>query len=84
MTRMTIREVRLQWPHAEKALAGGEEIIVTRDGQPVARLLPYVPPRKGARTAFDPEAHLRQMRRFWKRLPAQPSTDELLARDRDE
>jgi antitoxin (DNA-binding transcriptional repressor) of toxin-antitoxin stability system len=84
MTRMTIREVRLQWPHAEKALADGEEIIVTRDGQPVARLLPYVPPNKAARKAFDPEAHLRRMRRFWKDLPDQPSTDEMLARDRGE
>ena len=81
---MTIREVRLQWPHAEKALAGGEEIIVTRDGQPVARLLPYVHPRKASRKSFDPEDHLRQMRRFWKDLPEQPSTDALLARDRDE
>ncbi len=84
MTRMTVREVRLQWPHAEKALAGGEEIVVTRDGRPVARLLPYIPPKKAARKAFDPDAHLRQMKRFWKGQPAQPSTGDLLARDRDE
>jgi antitoxin (DNA-binding transcriptional repressor) of toxin-antitoxin stability system len=84
MTRMTIREVRLHWPKAEAALADGEEIVVTRDAQPVARLLPYVPPRKTARKAFDPEAHMRRIRRFWKGIAPGPSTDALLARDRGE
>ena len=38
-----MRDMRLHWPKAEKALAEGEEILITRDSEPVARLLPLVP-----------------------------------------
>jgi len=82
MTRMTVRDVRLHWPKAEKALAEGEEIVVTRDSKPVARILPFTPPAVKARPRFDPEAHERWLRRFWKTQPRGPSTDELLERDR--
>jgi antitoxin (DNA-binding transcriptional repressor) of toxin-antitoxin stability system len=84
MTSMTIRDVRLHWPKAEKALAEGEEILITRDSKPVARLLPLVPGARERRQRFDPVSHVRQMKRFWKNRPAQPATDALLARDRDE
>lgn len=84
MTSMTVRDVRLNWPKAEKALAEGEEILITRDSRPVARLLPLVPGARQKKQRFDPVAHLRQMRRFWKNRPPQPPTDVLLARDRDE
>jgi hypothetical protein len=50
----------------------------------VARLLPLVPGVGQKRQRFDPTAHARQMRRFWKNRPSQPSTDVLLAKDRDE
>jgi Phd_YefM. len=40
MTSMTVRDVRPHRPNAEKALAEGEEILITRDSKPVARLLP--------------------------------------------
>jgi hypothetical protein len=53
MTSMTVRDMRLHWPKAEKALV-------------------------------DPIAHVRQMQRFWKNRPAQPSTDVLLAKERDD
>lgn len=82
MTRMTVRDVRLHWPKAEKALADGEEILVTRDSKPVARILPFVAPKKRARKRFDPVAHERWLRRFWKGRSIGPSTDEWLARDR--
>ena len=84
MTSMTVRDVRLHWPKAEKALAEGEEILITRDSRPVARLLPFVPGARQKQRRFDPVDHMRQMRRFWKNRPAQPPTDLLLARDRDE
>ena len=84
MTSMTVRDVRLHWPAAEKALTEGEEILITRDSRPVARLLPLVPWAKQKRQRFDPVAHVQQMKRFWKQRPAQPSTDVLLARDREE
>ena len=82
MTRMTVRDVRLHWPKAEKALAEGEEIVVTRDSKPVARILPFVGRPEAKRKRFDPEAHMRKLRAFWKGKSIGPSTDEWLARDR--
>ena len=84
MTRLTVRDIRLHWPMAEKALAEGEEIIITRDSRPVARLLPLVPGARQRRQRFDPVAHVRQMKDFWRKHPAQPPTDVMLERDRRE
>ena len=84
MTSMTVRDVRLHWPKAEKALATGEEIVITRDSKPVARLLPFLPGATEARPRFDCAAHIRQLQRFWRKRPAQPASDVLLSRDRDE
>jgi antitoxin (DNA-binding transcriptional repressor) of toxin-antitoxin stability system len=84
MTSMSIRDVRLHWPKAEKALSEGEEILITRDAKPVARLLPLVPGTRQTRERFEPVAHMRMMRRFWRNRPAQPPTDALLAEDRAE
>lgn len=84
MTSMTVRDVRLNWPKAEKALAEGEEIIITRDAKPVARLLPLVPGARQRRQRFVPVAHEREVKRIWRRRRPRPSTDVLLARDRDE
>jgi antitoxin (DNA-binding transcriptional repressor) of toxin-antitoxin stability system len=84
MTSMTVRDVRLHWPKAEKALAEGEEILITRDAKPVARLLPFVPAARQGRPTFDPVAHVRELKRFWKKRPPQPSTATLLSHDRDE
>lgn len=84
MKTMTIRDIRLKWPEAERQLAKVGEIVVTRDSKPVARILPYVAPPKRRRKRFDPEAHMRWLRRFWKGLPKQPSTEEMIAVDRDE
>ena len=84
MTRMTVRDVRLHWPMAEKVLAQGEEIVVTRDAKPVARLLPFVPTTPRVRPRFNPESHFRRLQRFWTKQPAQPTTDEWLARDRSD
>jgi antitoxin (DNA-binding transcriptional repressor) of toxin-antitoxin stability system len=81
---MTVRDVRLHWAAAEKALAEGEEIVVTRDAKPVARLLPFVPATPPPRPRFNPDAHLRRIRRFWKNRPTQPSTDDWLARGRSD
>lgn len=82
MRTMTVRDIRLKWPEAERNLRSEGEIIVTRDSKPVARLLPFVPDRVSTRTHFDPDAHMRWLRRFWTGKRKPPSTDELLARDR--
>lgn len=83
MKTMSVRDIRLNWPEAEKALARVGEIVVTRDSKPVARILPYEA-RAGARgKRFDPAAHLRWMERFWRDRAPGPSSDELLRRDRE-
>ncbi len=84
MTRMSVRDIRLKWPEAERKLASVGEIVVTRDSKPVARILPYEPRERVARERFDPAEHTRWLERFWKRQPPQASTDELLKRERDE
>ena len=40
MRTITIRDLRQHWPEAEAALQVEDEIIVTRDSQPVAKLVP--------------------------------------------
>jgi antitoxin (DNA-binding transcriptional repressor) of toxin-antitoxin stability system len=84
MTRMSVRDVRQKWPEAERKLAAAGEIVITRDSKPVARLLPYGPQRRTRRARFDPAAHLRWLRGFWKARAVGISTDALLQRDRSE
>ncbi len=81
---MTVRDIRLHWPEAEKALAESGEIVVTRDSRPVAKIVPFVAPAKTLRQRFDPDKHMRWLRKFWKNQPPQPSSDELLRQDRDD
>jgi len=81
MKTMTIRDVRLKWPEAERQLATAGEIIVTRDSKPVARLLPWNP-RKSRRKRFDATAHIRWLRRFWRGHQRLGSLDKELAADR--
>jgi len=81
---MTVREVRLKWPEAERRLAHGGEIVVTRDGKPVARILPYEPRARPQAARFDSIEHLRWLDRFWKGESPRPSTDDLIDRDRAE
>ncbi len=60
---MTVRDVRQRWPEAERSLGEEGEIVITRDGKPVARLLPIEekPPRK----KFDPEEMRRWREEMW-------------------
>ena len=81
---MTIRDIRLHWPEAERAIAGGDEIVVTRDGRPVARLLPYVAPPEPERERFDPAAHLEWLAKVEKGKRPGPTTDAMLAADRED
>ena len=83
MKTMTVRDIRLKWPEAERALVREGEIIVTRDSKPIARILPYEAPPRTRRARFDPAAQMRWLGRFWRNRPSGPSTDELLRRDRE-
>jgi len=80
---MTVRDIRLKWPEAERALARTGEIIVTRDSKPIARIVPYETRARRAGARFDPAEHKRWLQRFWRNRDPGPSTDELLRRDRD-
>ena len=79
---MTVRDIRLKWPEAERALARVGEIVVTRDSKPVARLVAYENRARRRSARFDPAEQRRWLERFWKRRRRGPSTDELLERDR--
>ena len=83
MKTMSVRDLRLKWPEAERALARVGEIVVTRDSKPVARILPYVPAPRRRRARFDPVEHTRWLTTFWRKRVPGPSTDELLRRDRE-
>jgi antitoxin (DNA-binding transcriptional repressor) of toxin-antitoxin stability system len=80
MTSLTIRDLRQSWPAAEKALESEEEILITRDGKPVAKLVRFTEPAK-PRPRFDPEKHLARIRKIMggKMLP---SSDAALAKSR--
>ena len=80
MKTITIRDLRQRWPEAEAALAVEDEIIITRDSKPVARLLRVIPPESN-RPRWDLEEHRRWTKTvFGKKVV--PSSDDRLAADR--
>ena len=77
MKTITIRDLRQRWPEAEAALQVEDEIIVTRDSKPVAKLVRLTPAEvRGPR--WTPEEHRRWIRKvFGKKVF--PSSAERLA-----
>ncbi len=82
MKTVTVRDLRQRWPETEKALQTEQEILITRDSKPVAKLVRYVKPDK-PRKRFDPVAHEKWQRKMsggkvtrW--------VDEGLLKERDE
>ena len=59
MKTMTVNDLREHWPEAEQALAAEHEIIITNEGQPVARLTAIEPESKQTGKRFDPEEQKR-------------------------
>jgi antitoxin (DNA-binding transcriptional repressor) of toxin-antitoxin stability system len=53
---ITIRDLRQRWPEAEAALKADHEILITRDGKPVAKLVRFAEPEL-KRRQWDPERH---------------------------
>lgn len=58
MISMSIRDLRQRWPEAEAALQLEEEILITRDSKPVAKLV-RVEQSAPKRKRWDPDEHLR-------------------------
>ena len=83
MTKMKARDVRLHRPRAEQRLAEGGELVVTCDGKPVARIVPFREPGR-RRKRFQSETHLRWLAGFWKGRVRGLVTEEWLGKDRDD
>jgi antitoxin (DNA-binding transcriptional repressor) of toxin-antitoxin stability system len=64
MKTISIRDLRLRWPAAESALATERELIVTRDGKPVAKLV-RLEEKTGTRKRFKPEEHQLKLQKLW-------------------
>jgi antitoxin (DNA-binding transcriptional repressor) of toxin-antitoxin stability system len=62
MKTITIRDLRQRWPEAEAALQFEDEILITRDSRPVAKLVRVVGDGS-RRSLWDPEGHARWQRK---------------------
>jgi antitoxin (DNA-binding transcriptional repressor) of toxin-antitoxin stability system len=64
MKTITIRDLRQRWPEAEAALKVEDEILITRDSKPVAKLVRLVPPET-KRKRWNPEEHKKWIKKVW-------------------
>ena len=64
MKTISIRDLRQRWPEAEAALQVENEIVITRDSKPVAKLV-RIAPRKIKRKRWDPDEHMRWMKKVY-------------------
>lgn len=62
MKTITIRDLRQRWPEAEEALQTEDEILITRDSKPVAKLV-RVAAEGPKRSRWNPEEHARWQRK---------------------
>lgn len=62
MKTISVRDLRQRWPQAEALLQVEDEIVITRDARPVAKLVRIVE-RPRPRKRFDPATHARWQRR---------------------
>lgn len=80
MKTISVRDLRQRWPEAEALLERENELLVTRDGKPVARLVRFRE-ANGRRRRFDPKRHAR-----WQSAMTRGAcvhwVDEFLAADR--
>ena len=84
MRTITIRDLRQRWPATEKALRVEGEMLITRDGQPVAKLVRLTqtkPQAKQQRKRWDPKEHMRWLKRIWDNKQVR-LVDKYLAIDR--
>ena len=77
MKTITIRDLRQHWPEAEAALQAEDEIIITRDSKPVAKLV-RVTQAEAQRPRRTPQEHRRWIKKVFGEKVF-PSSDEPLA-----
>lgn len=76
MKQLSIREIRQDLPRIDELLAAESEVIVTRRGKPIARLLPLEP--------AAPARKLPSLKWLRAKIPFQEMPSEVLIReDRD-
>ena len=63
MKTITVRDLRQRWPETEPALKVEDEILITRDSQPVAKLV-RVAATPAKRPRWNVEAHARWQKRI--------------------
>ena len=63
MKTITIRDLRQRWPEAEAALKEEDEIIITRDSKPVAKLV-RVSTAAESRRRWNVEEHARWQKKI--------------------
>lgn len=77
METVSIRELRQNWPGIERRLkATRTALLVTRDGKPVAQVLPPPAAVTSARPGFSAAAHQQWRAQHWK--GDAPRTDSTL------
>ncbi len=72
---MTIREAREGLSHPEQLFAGDDEVIVTKRGEPVARILPIKPGKPKFRSLAAFRAS---------QVPLDPPLSQSIAEDRED
>lgn len=80
MKTITIRDLRQRWPETEAALQVEDEILITRDSKPVAKLVRFVPP-KSKRKRWNAEQHAARIKKIFGNKVF-PSIDRELAEAR--
>ncbi len=80
MKTITIRDLRQRWREAEAALQVEEEIIITRDSRPVARLRRWEATRR-ERPRWSAREHRKWVKRTFG-AKVFPSSDQRLAEAR--
>ncbi len=64
MKTITIRDLRQRWPETEAALLIENEIVITRDGEPVAKLVRVAKPET-RRKRWNPEEHMKWIKKIY-------------------
>jgi len=80
MKTITIRDLRQRWPEAEAALQVEDEILITRDSKPVAKLI-RVAEATTKRKRWNIQEHKRWIKKVYGNKVF-PSLDAQLAADR--
>jgi len=80
MKTVTIRDLRQRWPETEAALQVEDEILITRDSKPVAKLVRLIQPET-KRKRWNPEEHAARIKKIFGNKVF-PSIDEELAEAR--